>query len=213
MLDQMQKVDGPAGSRRLLRVALLMFLAAAWLAGAGALHAQDATSLYGRFQAFRTDNGCELRGYFGETIGRPERFVLAAGMSAEEARRLMLSVRWKESYGLADPQMLTLWGHRQLHNFSETIALVLDPAGQVVQSVTYELQPALYSRAGLVRALHAQFREGRVLVDESDRLVIRYGSLDGQTLRAEADQLSGRQTHWRIVLRMDAPAAATSQGE
>ena len=207
MLHTRPIVDGQARPGRFLRMALLMLLATGWLTNAGVLQAQDSAPLYGRLQAFRTNASYELRGYFGKDVGQPERFVLTAGMSAQEARRQMLSVPWDESYGLSDPQALAVWGHRQLHNFSETITLALDPSGGAVQSVVYDRQPALYSRAGLLRALRAQFHEGSVVVDESDRMVIRYDPLNGQALRAEADLLPGTQTHWRIVLRMDAPAA------
>lgn len=177
----------------------------------GAEPTRGAAPLYGRFQAYRTDAGYELRGFFGAPAGSPPEFALAPGMPANQARRQMRSVPWRQSRGLTDPQARTLWGRRELHGFVETISLVLDPAGRSVQSVTYTREPSLYSRDNLLRAFHAQFREGRMLVDLPDRVVIAYRSPAGQTLRAEANLLSGTQTHWRIVLRMAVPATVAAE--
>lgn len=191
---------------RRVRGVLLMLAAGVvcWLAESR-LAADDVPApINRRFEVHRTEVGYELLGFRAQ-IGSANRFVLAAGMPAFDARQQMQSVGWGWSYGLWDPWSPELWGSRvRFQNASERVAVILDPAGQVVQTVAYEWQPALFSREGLLRYLRGAYRDGQMLVDEKEHMLIEYGALDGQVLRVEATALTAERTRWRLVFRMDA---------
>jgi hypothetical protein len=204
---------GDRAPRRLNRIArllpyigaplLIATASAGWLAQSRLAQAQDFAPINRRFEVHRTAEGFELLGFRAQ-VGETDRFILYAGMPAAQARMQMLSVQWAWSYGLYDPESTQLWGTRvRFRDIVETVAVILDEDGQFVQTVAYERQPAFYSRFGLDYYLNAAFREGRVLVDQPDRMLIEYPSRDGQILRVEATQLPGHQTQWRLVYRMD----------
>ncbi len=173
----------------------------------------DLAPIHRRFEVHRTEGGYELLG-FRASVGRENRFVLAAGIPAARAREQMLSVGWEESYGLLDPTGRALWGRRvRFSDVVETVAVVLDPSDGYVRTVVYERQPALYSRAGLLRYLEAAFREGRVLVSSEDRVSMEYPLRGGQVLRVEATRLGEQKARWRIVYRMDVAGPARTTGE
>jgi hypothetical protein len=189
---------------------MLAAVATAWLAGSTLL-AQGSAPIQRRFEVHRTAGGYELRGYRSE-VGTEDRFVLAAGMPAAEARKQMCSVRWGGSYGLQDPRSGQLWGSRvRYQDVVETVAVILDPASQTVQSVAYEWQPAQFSRFGLGYYLDAAFGQGRVLAEDGDGLRMEYGPRGGQRLRVEATRLPGSPPSWRLIFRMDAVAGATGE--
>ncbi len=191
---------------------LIATVAAGWLAQSRLAEAQGLAPINRRFEVHRTGGGFELLGFRAD-VGMAGRFTLYAGMPAAEARMQMLSVDWDGSYGLLDPESTELWGIRVRHrDIVETVAVILDDDGEFVQTVAYERQPAFYSRFGLGYYLNAAFRDGRVLVDQPDRILMEYPSRDGQVLRVEATQLPGHQAQWRLVFRMDV-AGAPATGE
>ncbi len=113
-----------------------------------------------RFEVHRTADGFVLLG-FRASVGSADRFTLMAGMSADQARGQMLSVGWGWSLGLQDPKSLEMAANRvRFRDVSETVTVVLDPTGQLVQTIAYEWQPALFSRDGLLRYLLRRHRLG-----------------------------------------------------
>jgi hypothetical protein len=198
-----------AGIRRnrCVRGLTLLLMAAIGWVFSGSLAAQEAP-IQRRFEVHRTAQGFELRGYRAE-VGAADRFTLSAGMAAGQARAQMRSVRWGETYGLEDSRSAQLWGSRvRYRDVVETVAVILDPTGQTVQTVAYEWRPAWFSRFGL--GYYAAFGEGRVLADEESHVVMEYGPRGGQRLRVEATRQPGSPPNWRIVFRMDAVAGAAA---
>lgn len=196
------------------RACLLVAAAAACCLSPLWLAADEPAAVNRRFEVHRQAEGFVLLG-FRASIGQADRFVLRPGMPADQARLQMQSVGWRSSAGLRDPESLEMEANRvRFRDVSETIAVVLDPTGQFVQTVAYQWQPALFSHEGLLRYLRAAFDSGEMLINQPDRILVRYGPVAGQVLRVEATRVSGPFISWRIVFRMDAAVTTpSSSGE
>lgn len=183
-----------------------------WIAPAAAQTADPLPApIHRRFEVHRQPDGFVLWG-FRASVGTRDRFALAAGMPAAAARAQMLSVRWDASHGLTDPQSREMWGRRTRYgDIVETVAVVLDPTGRYARTVVYQRQPAFYSRAGLQRYLSAAFGPGQAMVANDDRLLLTYPPRGGVALQVEATRLPTRQTHWRLIHRMDAATPAPQE--
>ena len=168
-----------------------------------------------RLSVRRAAEGFALLG-FRAAKGSENRFKLSPGMPAADLRAQLQSVAWDElSDNLADQPARAVASRRRYGGSVENLLVELDrPEGRVRQ-IAYEISPASYSRANLVRLLQATFGPATVIVDEPDHFDYRYlGTNQNQGLIIDAQRLASEKTKWRIRYRLLdlTPSPAETEG-
>jgi hypothetical protein len=160
----------------------------------------------------RTDRGYMLVGYRAE-VGSRDRFILEPGMSADEARAQLKSVRWDQFVDKLEDEGVAAAGRRLWDGVLERVFVRLTRPGGKVDEVAYEKIPTRYSRDNLTRLTRAAYGpETVVVVDETDHFDYRFVWRD-DALIVDAQRPGPGTIAWRIRYYIMSLTAEAAGGE